>query len=234
MLALFHGPTGCAAQWNPMRAHLPPALRLNCFAPELDYAGMTLDQIAAEMRNHLAPRKLKRLVLVGHGLGGAVALRLADMANEVILVAPPSRIEEALIPTHPQTGEIWIEGLAHRPEHIPQFDFHRAVALHLLATLLSDSADPAVLGRLRAEGEALLSHPAVQRGEVRLVTGSEDRVAPVSDLQIHAPRERVRVLPGAGHLLPLEVPQSLARLLGGAHGVVSPLTRPPAEVSIAS
>lgn len=234
MLALIHGPTGCAAEWNPLRAHLPPSLRLNCYAPELDYMEQTPLQIAAELRAHLTPRKPQRLVIAAHGLGSLVALHLSEMAHETVLVAPPLWADGALIPTHPETGEIWIDGLAHRPERIPYFDFHRMVAMQRLGALLSDSADPAVLARLRSAAAGLANDPTLEREDVSLVIGTEDRVAAPQDWAARAPQGRVHVLPDAGHLLHLEVPQSLARVLGRAHGVVSPLTRAPAEVCIAS
>ena len=217
-----------------LRAQLPPSLRLNCFAPDLDYIAMTPEQIAADLRGQLAARSLHRLVIVGHGLGCAIALRLRALADDIALVAPPLCPDGGLIPTHPQTGELWIDGLAHRPDQVDHFHFHRMIAMQQLSALLSDSADPAILARLRAEGAALRADPAMRDGDIRILTGAEDRTAQASDWREHAPDAKIDTLPDAGHMAHLEVPQILAPHLVGLHGAVSPLTRTVAEVSLVS
>jgi pimeloyl-ACP methyl ester carboxylesterase len=175
---------------------------------------------------------LDRVDLVGHSLGGAVALDLA--------LAAPARVRRLVLFAPALSGWKWsdawvaafhaVRGVARlhgpraaleawwdHPLFAPTRATHPRAAAALEAIVFSDSGrrwtgneasrppDPPAAGRL---GE-------VSRSTLVLV-GEDDRPdfrAIGETLATHQPAVRLLVVPGAGHVLPLEDPEVAARAI---------------------
>lgn len=230
MIAFFHGLIGIAAHWTDTRSHLPPATRMNCFAPELDYAGLPMDGIVADMRRQLLARKPRRLVLCGNSIGCVVALRLADIADEVILAGPPFDYDNAPMPLKRGDMDAYIDSLVCNKTAIHHADWHHQVARYKLDQLMGSREGLRSIRRLKGECQSILTDTRLgqYQDKITVALGGADYTTPPARvrpwLAERAPRARLTVLPDVGHTLPLEAPQVLAKTLTDAHGVVSALT----------
>ncbi len=107
-LVLLHGNFGSWRWWEPVLERLPPGYR--AYAPDLRGCGDTerpgfghnIEVLAADVQDFAASLNLGELHLVGHSLGGAVALQTAvqhaGLARSLLLVAPPPAEGGAVIP----------------------------------------------------------------------------------------------------------------------------------------
>lgn len=164
------------------------------------------------------------VVVVGHSLGGRVAVRLAarrpDLVRGMVLTGAP---------VAPRTG----------PPPRPSAAFRAARGLYR-AGLLSEAVMERARQRygsadyraasgvvrqvlVRMVGESYADDLALVRCPVELVWGDDDTAAPLAGARHLAevlPGARLTVCPGAGHLTPLSVPMQLRkatqRLLTGA------------------
>lgn len=186
-------------------------------------AGVGLQSIAAyaaRVIRFLDALGIYRVVLAGHGMGGAIALELAlshpeRLAGAGLVASGASLNVEPLL----------LENLCH-PATLPE-------ALHFLQERLLSAARPevaaAVMHQLRSARPGVLYNDWLacqsfdRRAEVKRVrvplrawVGSQDRMGmlPCAHyLAASLPRLRLRVIPGAGHMLPLERPQTLRQEL---------------------
>jgi pyruvate dehydrogenase E2 component (dihydrolipoamide acetyltransferase) len=193
-----------------------------------DVGGGTLAELAASLGAALGALGLERVHLVGHSLGGAVAVTLAaaepGRVASLTLVAPVGLGEE--IDTEFIDGFVAAES---RRELRP-----------LLERLF---ADPAVVTRQFAEDvaktkrvdgvhEALRSIAAAsfaggrQAVDVRdqlagvgvpvlAIWGSEDRIVPAAHAAALTGSARVEILAGAGHMPQMEAAGEVNRLIDG-------------------
>lgn len=98
-LLLLHGNFGSWRWWQPVLEQLPPGLR--AYAPDLRGCGDTerpgyghnIETLAADAQAFVTALELRQLHVVGHSLGGAIALQLAldhpERVLSLMLVAPP-------------------------------------------------------------------------------------------------------------------------------------------------
>lgn len=180
-----------------------------------------LDHVDATIR-HL---KLDNCILVGHSMSGKVALALAAREPEylkgVILVAPspatPQVMDEA-------KREKQINYRGSREEAEGFIDAATAQRLP------DDRREIAIADVMRANLDAYHAWPKYGSqedwsgalGEIAcpalLIAGSADRNVPSVEEQKrltlnHLPNHRIDVIDNAGHLMPLETPQQLAKLM---------------------
>lgn len=186
-------------------------------------AGVGLQSItayAASVIRLLDALGIYRAVLAGHGMGGAIALELAlshpeRLAGAGLVASGASLNVEPLL----------LENLCH-PATLPE-------ALRFLQERLLSAARPevaaAVMHQLRSARPGVLYNDWLacqrfdRRAEVKRIrvplwawVGSQDRLGmlPCAHyLAARLPRLRLRVIPGAGHMLPLEQPQTLSQEL---------------------
>lgn len=228
---------------RPVLLLLPGMLNtVRVFDRALDQAGLAadvrvLDLVACEDLAAMATEGWRcvadlapdrPLLLAGYSMGGYVALKmLADARRPVqglALMASSARADSD-------------EGAALRQRAIATIerDFERYL-FSLLGFLLSteSQADPAFVAAVRADMRAVGAQAAVRQQRaaatradhrawlrtapmpVELLCGSADKVTPLhlsQELAALAPRARLQVVEGAGHLLPFEHPGAVAGTL---------------------
>jgi pimeloyl-ACP methyl ester carboxylesterase len=209
--------------WKETAAHLAAALG-PCRIEILSLGDTTT---IADMADDVASRLPGQVVLVGHSLGALVALELASRyADRVAALGLVCMGIKSVGPGEGEARRVVVrEALSSGIE---------AIAGHWSDVVLGKDADPgirdralAMAGRMPAETyaahiEAFLSRvPIEDRLRVInvpaiLVNGGRDALAPPQDGQWASDRiDRATVasVPCAAHLLPLEQPAALARLL---------------------
>ena len=165
------------------------------------------------------------VTIAGHSLGGAVALEMAIQAAEdpasqeriagLVLISTGGRLRVrpeilAMAMEAEKAGvPLEINGWA-LPEGMPQQrqllqDIERSVPP---ATALADWTAADRFDRLRDLGKIRLP--------VRILVGEEDRLTPpkyAAFLAAQIPGATLRVFPGRGHMLPLEIPEEIGEEL---------------------
>ncbi|MDQ0395330.1 acetoin dehydrogenase dihydrolipoyllysine-residue acetyltransferase subunit [Labrys monachus] len=224
---LLHGFGGDSQTWAVLAALLARQGR-RVVAPDLPGHGATdfeeagLDGLTDAVAAFLDALPLADAELVGHSLGGAVAMRLAARLGarlgRVTLIAPAglgSAIDADFIDgmAHAATGG----GLAH---------LLRRVALRppvLSAAQLDAMAASLGGGRLHALAAALVrdgrqqvdivADLAASQGKARLVWGLEDRIIPWIQATAAGSATPVHFISEAGHMPQWDQPQRLAALI---------------------
>jgi len=227
---LLHALACDSTLWDAVVRALPEEIGL--VVPELrGHGGSTLgwelpsvDRFALDVLEVLDAEKIERPGIAGVSMGGYLALAMAaarpQTARAWVLVSTHARAEdaagraaraEALSLVDRQGWATWIEQVGPRWVASHGHDVHLAgmagragdagLAVALLA-LANRSDRTAVLPRLMQP--------------VLAVAGAADPITPLEWMQELAdatPQGRLVVLPGAGHLVPLDAPQALASLL---------------------
>lgn len=231
-LVLLHGFTADSQSWAPLekaypdraliRIDLPchgrsPRRKISGFA---DLARMVVDAFDA------ATRDLTQVHILGHSLGGALALALADIrprrVASLALIAPaglgPQIDAEALAgitrATRAETLAPWLRRLTATPEAITD-DYARAA--------MRTRQDPALRAAQTAMAEALFAdgtqcfdlRPALSRltAPTAILWGRQDHILPQSQATTAQGDFALHLLPGAGHVPQIEIPDRVARIL---------------------
>jgi pimeloyl-ACP methyl ester carboxylesterase len=200
-----------------------PAGPLACLAPDLPGFGATppppepwgspeyAAAVAHLVEETAGPSSPQPLVVVGHSLGGRIAVRLAaarpDLVGALVLTGAPLvsrsgrrpsaafRVARAL---H-RAGVVGDERMEQARQRRGSADYRAAegVMRQVLVRLVNESYDSAL---------------AALRCPVELVWGDDDREAPLETARALAgaiPQARLTVCAGAGHLLPVSAPDEL-------------------------
>jgi pimeloyl-ACP methyl ester carboxylesterase len=207
-LVLVHG---LSASWRWWRAVVPFLSRDHtCHLVDLPrFTGTRRPDAAAGWISAWADGAgLRRVTLVGHSLGGAVAARLAVMRAE--LVHALVLVAAVGMPSRRRLGEYaW-----------PLLTTFRATNPVFLSRIAADAvrATPAALvrGGVYSARADISNEARGIRAPTLLVWGDRDALVPVSlaaDWQRAVPASRLVVLPGVGHLPMVERPRQFAELL---------------------
>lgn len=162
------------------------------------------------------------MLMVGHSMGGAVALHLAALAPErvrgLVLIAPAGlggAVDSAFLQGLPQLDSeeaalAMLTRLVSRARLIQP-----AMAAHVMAGL----ADPARRAALATVGQALATMPPPPwppTRPVRLLWGEEDRINPLPEDGRFG--DSLTVLPGTGHLPQVEAASKVNAAIRAALG----------------
>lgn len=208
-----------ARVWAPVAAALPGQI----------FAFPGFDSLGA-MAESLLARTEGPLVLVGHSMGGRVALEAVRQAPDRIAglvlantgVHPPAEGEAAgrqqMIDIATGEGmaalaDAWLPPMMGAdPARVAALlpELRAMVEAYSLEAYLGQIA--ALLGRADA-GPVLAGYG----GPVLLLSADHDRWSPPAQhaaMHALAPRATIRILPGAGHMLPVETPDAVVAALG--------------------
>lgn len=208
------------ALWDGMLPHLPPELPLH-------YASLAEGDSIAAMAQAVLAACPAQFSLLGFSMGGYVAREIVRRAphrvQALVLVATSSRADSPLIAE--QRGKA-----ARATPHGPFRGLGRAAVAQSLHP--DNAGNEALVAQVRAMGERLgrevfIRQSLIVRGAdtaqlggivcpTLVVHGADDQLRSLEEAQELAqgiPGARLHVVAQAGHLIPLEQPQVLARLL---------------------
>lgn len=244
-LVLLHGFGGSSRIWAEVLRHLSPSVPILAYdlpghglslaADGLGGAGRMARVVAAD----LAARGIERFHVAGHSLGGAIAailsLKASDRVASLTMLAPggfgpeingavlsafafaetaaemQAAMEAMVSPAHPIPPEAVDAMLAAR--RVPGAREALGTVLKAILSETTEAGEPRQ-GTLPVEDLRSLPMPKY------LLWGIEDRILPFGQAASLEGVATIRLLPSAGHMLPEECPQEVARLLAVAVGAV--------------
>lgn len=229
-LVLLHYLGGSHRTWFPTLPlldghHRCVALNTPGFGDAAQVPGYSVSAMADQIDAKIRALGLSQCILVGHSMTGKVALVLAARRPEylagLIFVAPsppgPQPMSEAdreqqraYAKTRPEAEAFVDQASAH-----PLPDAIREVAIADAQRVNLDAWRAWVDHGSREDWTTrigVLDYPAL------LICGADDHQVPDAQEQqrttlAHLPNSRVHVIPGAGHLMPLQTPLALSRVM---------------------
>lgn len=198
--------------------------------------GFAIERFGADLAEVLEALDVRDAVVAGHSLGGmttqAFAIGHPEVAAErvkgLVLVATSSgRLAESPIARTERLlrdprldrllagpgGHVWVRGALGKgatPAMVRATRDHFVATPHEVRMAIAD----AMLAMDLHEGRRRIDRPTT------VVVGTRDTLTPVAhgrSLADDIPDARLEVLPGAGHMLPFEAPDTIVRLIQDAH-----------------
>jgi len=230
-LVFLHYWGGSAGTWRHVTDILAPELRTIAVdqrgwgRSDKPQTGYDLASLAADAAGVIEALGLARYVLVGHSMGGKVAQHLASRRPPglagLVLVAPspptpmnlPLDVRRGMVEAYASRDSIVAtvrQVLAGSP--LGAADLHAVVSDSLLGAPAARTAWP-----LATSQEDIAPLVAAIAAPTLVISGEGDRVDPPAVLRAELlpriPQASLALLPGIGHLVPLEAPDDLARLI---------------------
>lgn len=193
---------------------------------------LSLEQLAASVREWMAGQGLDRVALVGHSLGGKVGMELALAAPERVSALVVADIAPVDYPPHHDAVFAALEAVA-RGKCQSRAEAAQIMSLHLeeegvvqfLLMSLARGDDGCYRWRFNLEGikrnyGALRTAPAAGRryqGPVMFVKGGDsDYILPEhrSEVLRRFPAAQMKVMPGCGHWLHAQEPALFNGIVG--------------------
>lgn len=187
--------------------------------------GYRIADLAADAEGVIEALALKRHVLVGHSMGGKVAQLMASRRPSglegLVLVAPSPPTPTLLSDEQRQT----LTGAYRTRESVEFVIDHVLTAKQLDAARREQVIEDSLRGALQAKAawpevamrEDITAAAASIDAPTLVISGELDQVDSVATLQAELlpriPHAAMHVLPGTGHLSPLEAPADVARLI---------------------
>ena len=230
-LLLIHGFGADQGSWRPLLQHLPPdravaAIDLPNHGKSAALPVRTLQEVAAHVRERLDVEGIASFHVLGHSLGGAVALALAQAAPERVrsltLLAPAG--------LGPDINGSFIDGLVTADDE-PSLKATMAALFHdpagltgsFVATAFKQLQAPGRRGALATmagqfmpqgrQSENVREVLSGLRVPVQVIWGTGDRIVPMQhglDLPAHV---GLHLLPSVGHLPQVEAAALVAALV---------------------
>jgi len=231
-IVFLHGFGGDASSWNPLLAAL--GNQFDCYLVDLPGHGhsylpkMGLDarRIAQDVASALLKKQLGAFHLVGHSLGGAVGLALAETAlcslSSLTLLAPVglgAEINGVFIDGFTRANQKislapWLEKLFFNPQQVTPalveatWQARRDAALREAQSLIASCLFP--------DGtQALNLRHMLQKIEApqKIIWGMQDQIVPMSHAMNLGGHSALHFLPDVGHMPHYEVTLTVAHLL---------------------
>lgn len=225
-LLFLHFFGGSGRSWREVIAQLP---NFRCIAPDLrgfgasnaTENGYSIDESADDVAALIQKLEAQNYVLIGHSMGGKIALALAARRpkglHHVVLLAPSPPTPE---PMDDAERERLLKGYGQQEvvERTLRAISHRPISLAARERFINDGLRAShaawrawLQGGSREDMGARMSRVEVP---VTVLAGECDQ-AMTPDLlhrEVVAPIHgaRLQIVPGAGHLLPLEAPDEVA------------------------
>lgn len=230
-LVFLHYWGGSGRTWAPVISALPGrdtlTLDLRGWGHSRTLPGpYDLRQLAADTRAVLGAAGVSDFVLIGHSMGGKVAQLVAAAGpgglRGLVLVAPAPARPAASVDAQYRAG------LSHAYDSAEAVAGARDVVLTatalpaaLRAQVVEDSLASAPAARtewpLRGIAEDISAETQRITARTLVVAGEHDRVEPAevlrTNLLAYLAHAELAVVPGSGHLIPLEAPEALAALI---------------------
>lgn len=188
-------------------------------------SGYSIADLAADAEGVIATLGLKRYVLIGHSMGGKVAQLIASRRptglEGLVLVAPAP---PSPVPLSAEQRAILCS--AYQSRESIAFVLDNVLTAKPLSDVLREQI---IEDSLRGSPQAKSAWPNEAISEdisaavrfinvpVRVISGECDRVDPFATLQEklipHISHAAIHIIPGAGHLLPLESPAEVAQII---------------------
>lgn len=243
-ILFVHGNLASGRWWEPVISRLPteryrmvaPDLR-GCGQSDKPETGYTVPELAEDVRAFVATMGLHSFHLVGHSMGGAIALLYAldhpTMARSLTLIAPvPPEGLTLSEDLYPLMQQMRMDRARLREGFM---EFLPAMAHDDLLEAFVDDAlacHPACFDELPRSFEMLRFADRLEelRAPTLIVWGEEDRLIPrpaMERLHDAIPGSRLEILPGIGHGPQVETPDQLSRLLGQFFHEISSRRRKP-------
>ena len=232
-IVLLHGFTADSQSWAPLEKALGPDQALiridlpghgrsprRAVSGFADLARMLLEAFDDATRSH------DRVHLLGHSLGGALALAIADIrprrVASLALIAPAGlgpEIDAATLTgiaraTRPESLAPWLRRLTATPDGISD-DYARA-AMKLRSDPELRAAQAAIADVLFPDGvQPFDLRPAIGRLEcpTAMIWGRSDHILPHRHARNATGDFALHLLAGAGHVPQIECPDRVARIL---------------------
>lgn len=211
-LLFLHG-SGCDSDdWTPVLRALPPTLRTIC----MDFRGhgrsdtppapFTLHDLADDVLALIQHLRRPAAILVGHSLGGMVAMDLAarsSLVSEIILLEGWTNLKAS---SAAFSGDRFYGNL----------DRSAIDAIQAKNRSVRNRVPPAVWAHLWASVQAFDASSFLSSAHIPIaeVYGEMGRTPATQDLLMIPPNPRIRLtwIPNAGHYLPHERPLEIAAL----------------------
>lgn len=220
---------GSALSWTWVAEALSPDVR--CIALNLPGFGTapclehpSIRAYADQVKRALQSLGLKQYILVGHSMGGKIALQVAadqpEGLQQVVLVAPspptqepmPDRERQRMLNHHPSQENA--ETTVNQATKIPLSEHQWSVAIQTHMTA-EDSAWRWWL--LEGMNHSIEDQMERVRVPVTVIASKDDPVIPFDTIQqevmANLPHARLVQLEEVGHLIPLEYPNGIAKEL---------------------
>lgn len=229
-LILLHGFGADHGSWKPFAAHIQgkPALAIDLpnHGKSATEPTESLAALASRVLQTLDAKGVINFHLLGHSLGGAVALVLAHQApgrvKSVTLIAPAG--------LGPDINGAFIEGLCRaeseaslRPWMAELVSDPKLLSNSFIATAHKQLASAQKRGALRAMAHNLMPHGTQAeslrhvleelRVPTKVIWGTDDRIIPIHHGSNLPGQIGLHVLRGVGHLPHIERPQLVAELV---------------------
>ena len=234
LLLFVHGYTACWRWWEVTLERLDPA-RYHCYALDLRGAGdsdkpasgYTIEQYAEDVFQFCRALRLRKLVLVGHSMGGLISMQLAlshpELLRGLVLVDPAPADPMELSPEQQQQVEtVTTQLTTNRDVALAwyQLVFHRPLAQHHFETLLEAGMSVSA-AHARDSMRSILANTVGERlGGIKtpalLIGGDKDAIVPLETMlatQRRIPGCGLHVFHRVGHSPQLEVPERFTGVL---------------------